>query len=503
MLLMSVSALPTWLKGFLTMSSYLRFCDFGRVRYKKNGQQRVVKPFHEEIGRALELVIADALPDGKKNLLITLPPRFGKTDMVAKEFPAYCHGHIPDCEFIIASCTKRLARSSSSDCKNIMSQGWYQDMFPDTRIARSGSSKGAADHFFTTMGGSVYASGAEGTIIGFGAGKLRDGFAGAFIIDDPTKPLDARYSVARETAVDFYNGGVKPRLNGRRTPIIMIMQRLHPDDLAGYVLRIEPADWHHISFPALDETLDISNWEERKSTHDLLEMREVDPTTFYTQFQQYPVTPGGQVLKEKWWKYYTHDMIDGIESDLSAKIVVADTAYKTKQENDFSVLQCWGFIGPKALVLLDQDRGRWEFPELLKHARQFWYKHTGRDRQGEVTVGGSRLTASRFYIEDKVSGTSLIQTLQRENIEAVEWNVRDYDIPEDKVSRAKETSFLLYRGCLFIPDRKLYPWVPDFIQEHSDFSEDMSHTHDDQVDGTTSAALIWKSLGGGAVHDGE
>lgn len=479
------------------MSDYLKLEDFGRTKYKKQNEKRIVKEFHSEICRLLELVIADALPDGKRHLLITIPPRFGKTDTVARDFPAYCLGHIPDCEFIIASCTKGLARASSSNCKDIMSQDWYHEMFQDTRLKQVGGSKGASDHFYTTEGGCVYASGSEGTIIGFGAGKLRPGFAGAFIVDDPIKPLEARSPTVRETVIDFYKTAVKTRLNGKRTPIIMIMQRLHPEDLAGYVLKEEADDWYHYSVPALDEETDESNWEDRKSTKELQEMREVDPTTFYTQYQQKPITPGGQVLKEKWWKFYTADMLPGIERNITAKIITADTAYKTKQENDYSVLQCWGFIGPKALVLLDQDRGKWEFPDLLTNARQFWYKHTGRDRQGAPKVGWLYTPATRFYIEDKVSGTSLIQTLRREEVEAIEWNVKDYDIPEDKVSRAKEMSFLMYRGCIWIPERTLYPWVPDYIQEHSEFAEDMSHSFDDQVDGSTSAALIWKSLGGG------
>ena len=160
------------------------------------------------------------------------------------------------------------------------------------------------------------------------------------------------------------------------------------------------------------------------------------------------------------------------------------------------MFQAWGFDGIRDIYLLDQVRGKWEFPELLDEARRFWRKHRGIG-PGNVPIPGTTIQASRFYIEDKVSGTSLIQTLRREEVIAREWNVRDYDIPEDKVSRAKEFSFLMYNGNVHIPARNMYPWVADYIAEHSAFSEDMGHKNDDQVDGSTSAGLIWKSLGGG------
>ena len=283
----------------ITLSSW----TLGASASKKNNEDRIVKHFHEEMGRLLELLIAGQLPGGKRNLLITIPPRFGKTGMVSEEFPAYCLGHLPDCEFILTSYGKPLARKNAARCKQIMNTEWYRKMFPVTEIVSKRGSDGADDHYTTTAGGCVYATGAGGPIIGFGAGKLRDGFGGAFIIDDPVKAREARSSVVRENTIHWYLEDAKTRRNSDHTPMIIIAQRLHPDDLAGYVLTNEPDEWHHYSIPALQDD-DTAAWEERKGTADLLAMRDVDPFTFYTQYQQQPISPGGQVLKEKWWKTY-------------------------------------------------------------------------------------------------------------------------------------------------------------------------------------------------------
>lgn len=471
----------------LTNSNYLKLSDFGRVRYVKKHKLRVVKKFHSQICRALELVIAEALPDGKKNLLICIPPRHGKTDIVSKDFPAYCLGHLPDSKFILTSHGARLSIRNSSQVRDIMQSEWYKNMFPYTRIKGKSKDAGAMDFFETTAGGHVYATGVGAT--GQGAGQLREGFGGALIIDDPMKREDARSPIIRSNVINWYREAAKQLLNSKRTPIIMIMQRLHPDDLAGYVLKEERDDWYVINIPAVDEETGQVLWPERKSSTDLLKLKKVDPFTYYTQFQQSPIIPGGAIFKEEDWKNY--DDLLQVEKKLTGKFITADTAHKTQDWNSYSVFQCWGVESTRNIYLLDQIRGRWEFPQLLKNAKDFWDKHC------PPIQNRFQKNARTIFIEDKASGQSLIQTFVQQKLPCKPWKASDYIISEDKVSRARECSFMIFGGAVYLPNRRIAPWIEDFVVECNNFSEDGGHSFDDQVDAMTSALLIWKKHGGG------
>ena len=138
-------------------------------------------------------------------------------------------------------------------------------------------------------------------------------------------------------------------------------------------------------------------------------------------------------------------------------------------------------------------RGKWHFPELVQNAKLFWDKHT----QQLDPVGRGDLPARTFFIEDKASGQSLVQTLEGQGIDVEAWTMDEYpDIPADKVARAREASFLIYGRKVWIPSFKegypeesIYPWTEQFVDECTAFAEDMSHEHDDQVD-----ALSWLGL---------
>jgi len=217
-------------------------------------------------------------------------------------------------------------------------------------------------------------------------------------------------------------------------------------------------------------------------------MKETDPDTYWAQMMQEPSQAAHTIFKSGYWQRWFSR--EEVESRITLKVITMDTAFKDKDSNDFSVLQCWGCVGISGLVLLDSDKGKWEFPDLLIHAKAFAEKHT--QRKIGVTP------ATELWIEDKASGQSLVQTLNREGIPANAWEPED-GTAKDKVGRAQQCVLPLAAGRIAIPYDKMpgMKWVEGFVNEHSAFTKDDSHLYDDQVDACTMAVLIWLQRGGG------
>ena len=163
-------------------------------------------------------------------------------------FVAWAMGQVPDAEFIHASYSGTLAVENSASVRTVMQHEAYREVFPAAQLASD-----AKGHWKTTAGGVMYAAGAGGTITGFGAGKHRDGFGGAIIIDDPHKPDEARSDVIRQGVIDWFQNTLESRKNSpTTTPIVLIMQRLHEKDLAGWLLGGGNGEqWEHVCLPAL------------------------------------------------------------------------------------------------------------------------------------------------------------------------------------------------------------------------------------------------------------
>jgi len=206
----------------------------------------MVAPFHKDLCEVLERVVIGDI----NRLIINIPPRSGKTEIAVKNFIAWCMGNFPDAEFIHASYSKTLATSNTSEIREIMSHEAFAEVFGPPSFRHDTNAK---DHFKTADGGHVYATGAEGTITGFGAGKMRETFGGAIVIDDPHKAGEATSDVRRQSVLDWFTVTVESRKNRLETPIILIMQRLHEDDLTGFLLGGGNGEkWHHHIIPAID-----------------------------------------------------------------------------------------------------------------------------------------------------------------------------------------------------------------------------------------------------------
>lgn len=423
--------------------------EFTRYMFqKRKGAEFKVAPHHVTVCHALERVVIGR----SKRLIINIPPRSGKTELAVKNFLAWCMGNFPDCEFIHASYSKRLATTNTWEARAIMQHEAFADVFGAPAFRDDSNAK---DEFRTEQGGIVYATGSEGTITGYGAGKMRDTFGGCILIDDPHKAGEGNSDTMRQNVIDWFSTTMESRKNSPDTPIVLIMQRLHEKDLTGWLLAGGNGEkWDHVNIPARDAT-GGSFWPDQFPPDMLDRLERSNSYVFAGQYMQRPAPVGGGILKDEWWQYYT------APPALEYRTIYADTAQKTGTQNDYSVIQCWGKSRGGQAVLLDQIRGKWEAPELLVQARAFWAKHK---------PGPAPLRA--FKVEDKVSGTGLIQTLKREGIPMLAIQ-RD----RDKVTRAYDAAPMIESGNVLLP--RDAPWLSDLLAEATTFP---NGAHDDQLD---------------------
>jgi len=426
---------------------------FSKTMFRaRKGADMVDAPFHPRLCAALEKVAAGITT----RLIINIPPRSGKTQIAVKDFIAWCMGNWPDCEFIHASYSKTLATENTSEIRSIMQHEKFAEIFGQPKLR---SDSNAKDYFKTDPGGHVYATGSEGSITGFGAGKMRPQFGGAIVIDDPHKAGEGNSETMRKNVLDWFQVTMESRKNSLETPIIVIMQRLHEDDLSGFLLAGGNGEkWDHVCIPAIDD--DGQSFWEANSSFSLSEMRRKEKANSYVfagQYMQRPAPIGGGILKDAWWKYWT------VLPKIEWRKIYADTAQKTKEENDYSVFQCWGHSADGGKYLIDQVRGKWEAPELLTTARAFWNKHYENKENGHLRA---------MMVEDKVSGTGLIQTLSRERIPVIgiKRNI-------DKITRAYDAAPIIETGNVYLPANA--HWVSDFLNEATQFP---NGKFDDQLD---------------------
>src|SRR6516162_6355397 len=332
-----------------------------RCFYDLNPQTELLTNWH------LEVIAAKltAVLEGKiRRLIINLPPRSLKSLLASIAFPAWCLGHEPSSQILCVSYAQDLADKLARDCRSIMISEWYRRLFP-TRLAPH---RQAVAEFMTTRQGYRLATSNGGVL----TGRCAD----IILIDDPLKPEEAFSDTQRQAANEWYDHTLYSRLNDKRNgAIVIIMQRLHEDDLVGHVL--EQEGWDVVRFPAIaeeDERHEIETiWGPRtfarlrgEALHPEREPLEtldrIRRTTgeynFAGQYQQSPAPLGGGLVKAEWFKRYGEkDRPESFECIVQSW----DTANKATELSDFSVCTTWG-INDRKLYLLGMLRGRLEYP---------------------------------------------------------------------------------------------------------------------------------------------
>jgi predicted phage terminase large subunit-like protein len=402
-----------------------------------------------------------------KRLIITEPPRSLKSMMCSVAFPAWVLGHDPTKRVIGASYSAELAIKHGNDFRTVINSDQVHDIFPGLRFS---AIKNTQSEVVTTLNGFRLAISVDGTLTGRGGDII--------IIDDPIAALAARSQKAREHVVDWYFNTLLSRLDDKQNgAIVLVMQRLHEDDLAGVLLRGSD-EWTVVSLPAIaeqDEEIPIGN--ERihfRRAGDVLhperEPREVleslqmqaGPEMFAAQYQQQPIPPGGGTIKRDWVRRYDQLPKSGLI------IQSWDVANKQGEENDYSVCTTW-VVHEKKYYLKDLLRGRFDFPTLKRRVSEQAKLHK----------------ASQVLIEDAGFGTALIQ----------EFKTADFSVvavkPEhDKKIRMAIRAAKFENGQVLFP--KEAPWLAELESELFAFP---NGRHDDQVD-SISQALGHKSPSG-------
>jgi predicted phage terminase large subunit-like protein len=404
--------------------------------------------------------------DGKiTRLIINIPPRNLKSICASVAFPAWLLGHYPHHKIICASYASDLAIKLATDCRQVMQAPWYQEVFPNTKLA---ASRVSASDFNTTKNGGRMAVSTGGGITGRGADIL--------IIDDPLKPDDAPSDVIRNNVNTWFDGTAYTRLNSKKDgAIIIIMQRLHLDDLVGYA--IEKGGWEVINLPAIAEEYTEHTYETiygtrtvirhpgsplhgaRESLETLAMIKaNMSEYQFYSQYQQSPVPMGGGMIKNEWLqRYESHELPESFEMIVQSW----DTASKVNNFSDFSVGITLG-IKNKKIYVIDIKRARMDFPTLRRAALAAYHQYK----------------PNTILIEDASSGTQLVQDLKEQDIYCVK-PVR----PEgDKKSRLFAQASIFDSGKVYLPTDA--HWVDDFIHELTAFP---SAKFDDQVDAMSQA----------------
>lgn len=395
---------------------------------------------------------------------IEVPPRYGKTELII-HFVAWALAHYADCNFIYISYAHALAKKQTQTIREIIMLPWYRKIF-GVEVKQDSSAK---DNFETTVGGSVYAAGAGGTITGRGAGIqncMR--FGGAAILDDMHKPAEATSDTIRQSVIDWDKNTLQSRFNSPLTPKIFIGQRVHEDDLPAHYHAT--GRYHTVIIPALDGAGNALN-PKMHTRETLLRMKEETPYEFASQYQQDPQPAGGGIYKKEWYV-----LLDE-EPEMLATFITVDTAETDKSYNDATVFSFWGIYKIKeAGVDVDLMGLHWincleirvEPKDLEPEFRQF-YASCLRHPVKPKLLG----------IEKKSTGATLLSLLGNFR------GVQIVDIPRTKATGSKTARFLEaqpYVASKRISLMKYDNHTEKCITHMSKITANDTHAHDDIAD---------------------
>jgi predicted phage terminase large subunit-like protein len=434
-------------------SNFLSFC-----RYV--WPEMIVGAHHKKIAAALDRVVSGEC----KRLMIAMPPRHGKSQMGSYLFPAYLMGKKPDSKLIVGSHTAELAQRFGRMIRNLVADERYKELFPDFLLSADSKAAGRWD---TSHGGEAFFIGKGGAMTGRGGNVV--------ILDDILDEQDALSNTAMENTWEWYQSGPRQRLQPNGA-IIVINTRWKTDDLSGRLLKLQGGiksdKWEILEFPAILPS-GGPLWPEYWKLEELEAVKHtIGLQKWNAQWQQTPTADEGAILKREWWQRWKPE-----EPPLVEYIIQSyDTAYSKKETADYSVITTWGVFVPDQdsgpnIILLDVKKGRWDFPELKRIAREE-YKNWNPDN---------------VLIEAKATGITLQQELRRVGIPVTMYSPGGRRAGQDKVSRANSIAPILESGMVWAPETE---WADELIEECAAFP---NGDHDDMVDSTTQALMRFRA----------
>ena len=397
-----------------------------------------------------------------KRLIVSMPPRHGKSELVSRYFPAWYLGTFPDKRIILVSYEADFAATWGRKARDLLEE--HGPSLFGIRV--SGTSSAANRWDIEGHEGGMVTAGVNGPITGKGAD--------IGIIDDPVKnDQEAMSATYQERAYEWYKSTFRTRIQ-RDGAIILIMTRWHENDLAGKLLAAQEEEgekWEIVSLPAIAEDDDPLGRELGQPlcpdlfSKDALESikKAVGSYWWASLYQQRPSPAEGGIFKRNWWQYYRRvpDRFDEI-------IQSWDMTFKDTKTADYVVGQVWGRKGADK-YLLDQVRDRMDFPATVQAVRNLSAKWP----QAKVKL-----------VEDKANGPAVIATLKKEISGLI-----PVEPQGSKESRAWAVSAEVEAGNVYLPDPSIAPWVHDFVEECAAFP---NGANDDQVDAMSQALMRLK-----------
>jgi len=396
-----------------------------------------------------------------KRLIVNMPPRHTKSEFASYLFPAWVMGQKPETKIIQATHTAELAVGFGRKVKNLLDSEIYRDVFPEIQLARDAKASG---RWSTDKGGEYYAVGVGGALAGRGANLC--------IIDDPVSEQDALSPTALDNIYEWYTSGPRQRLQPGGS-IIIVMTRWSIRDLTAKVLQKQAeggADkWEVVEFPAIFPDTDNVLWPEFWSREELEGVKASIPVAKWNaQYLQNPTAEEGAIIKREWWNVWDSD-----EPPACSYIIQSyDTAFTKSERADYSAITTWGVFHPNesdeaAIILLDAEKGRWEFPELKDAALRLY-----EDYEPDLVL-----------IEQKASGTPLTQDLRKMGIPVSGFTPGR---GADKFSRMNACAPVFESGMVYAPESR---WAEEVIEECAAFP---NGEHDDLADSMTQAILRFR-----------
>ena len=401
-----------------------------------------------------------------RRLIVTQPPRSLKSICASVAYVAFLLGHNSSRRIACVSYSQEIGATFHRQFRSVLNSAWYKALFPELRLAKDTESE-----CVTNNGGGRFVVPVNGSFTGRGADFI--------IIDDPLKADEAQSETVRRAVNEWFANTLLSRLNDKRSgAIILVMQRLHEDDLAGQLL--VQGGWNHLDLPAvaeMDEDIPIgphavhrrNKGDVLHTERELLEVleaikQEMGSLRFSAQYQQRPVPAGGNLVRRDWLKWYQ----DAPDRTSGVRIVQSwDVASTISATADWSVCTTW-LINRRDYYLLHIWRGRLEFPALKR----------------QLASLANEYKPHSLLIEKAGPGLHLIQELQANPIAGVPRPIGI--VPEgDKLVRMEAQSARFEAGQVHLPDEA--PWLADFLHELLAFPYSR---HDDQID-SVSQFLNW------------
>lgn len=452
----------------------------------------------------------------RQNVIFNVAPGSSKTEIFSIHMPPYAMLKSKKVRNLNLSFSDGLVQQNSMRVREIIGSPEWQELWP-CKMAKAS----AKDIAVLNGDGKVWlqlnSRSIGGQVTGLRGGYMDEGFTGMLVLDDPDKPDDQFSKVRRDAGHMRLKNTVRSRRMKDTTPIVMVQQRLHVNDSTWFMTsggmggimfdvisipalvteeyRESLPDWLKPEFDRdvlsskpvyIDGVPHYSFWPEKESAEDLLALREADPYTFASQYQQQPIALGGNVFKVDWFQFYG----DGERCAMPKPdrfeytFITGDTAQKVGELNDYSVFCYWGMFKNR-VYFIDGIRGKWEAPDLETNFIAFVNQCWKRNKE----CGNLR----RIHIEDKASGTGLIQVAKKR----LPIDINPVQRSTDKVTRAMDAAPVMRAGRLVLPEK--HPMLNEILAEVAAFAYDDSAPHDDIVDTIIDAVNIELNLADDAV----